>query len=103
MEQETWTKKLTAFDAELCKMVESLTEKPCEPKNGDDHYFILVDYEKHNDPQYILAIWDAIEGRTGNRLLEIRDMPERHELFVKIKFYNDGCPDAAFIPKIEQG
>ena len=101
MEKENWKTKLTAFDAELVKMVESLTEKPCEPKNGDDHYFILVNYEKHNDPDYILAIWDAIEGRTGNRLLEIKDIPENNELFVKVKFYSGRCKDAAFIPKHE--
>ena len=101
MEKENWQNKLTAFDAELVKMVESLTEKPCEPKNGDDHYFILVNYENHNDPDYIMAIWDAIEGRAGNRLLEIKDIPENHELFVKIKFYSGRCKDAAFIPKHE--
>ena len=99
---EYWKTKLTAFDAELCKMVESLTEKPCEPKNGGSHYFFEANYEKHNQPEYILAIWDAIEGRTGKRLISIKDDADRHALFVRVKFYNDGCPDAAFIPKIEQ-
>ena len=97
-----WQTKLTAFDAELVKMVESLTGKPCEPKNGGSHYFFEVDYEKHNDPEYILAIWDAIEGRTGKRLISIKDDADRHALLVRVKFYKDGCPDAAFIPKIEQ-
>ena len=39
MMKNYWQTKLTAFDAELCKMVESLTGKPCEPKNGGSHYF----------------------------------------------------------------
>ena len=55
MEKQYWQIKLTAFDAELVKMVESLTGKPCEPKNGGNHFFFEADYEKHNDPQYILA------------------------------------------------
>lgn len=102
MMEQYWQTKLTAFDAELCKMVESLTGKPCEPKNGGTHYFFEVNYTNHNDPDYILAIWDAIEGRTGKRLISINDDAERQRLFVRVKFYNDGCPDAAFIPKIEQ-
>ncbi len=40
---EYWQTKLTAFDAELCQMVESLTEKPCEPKNGSDQYVYEAD------------------------------------------------------------
>lgn len=100
--KDDWKAKLTAFDAQLCNMVESLTEKPCEPKNGGNHYFIEADYEKHNDPQYILAIWDAIEGRAGERLISIKDDPDRHALFVRIKFNKGECPDAAFVPKIEQ-
>ena len=102
MKQQFWQSKLTAFDAELCKMVESLTERPCEPKNGGTHYFFEADYQKHNTPEYILAIWDAIEGRLGQRLISIKDDADRHALFVRVKFYKDGCPDAAFIPKIEQ-
>ena len=100
---ENWQRKLTAFDAQLCNMVESLTEKPCEPKNGGTHYFFEANYEKHNDPQYILAIWDAIGGRTGDRLISIKDDPERQVLFVRVKFNKGECPDAAFIPKhVEQ-
>ena len=97
-----WKRKLNAFDAQLCKMVESLTETECEPKNGGDHYFIEPSYKKHNDPQFILALWDAIAGRAGDRLLEIKDEPERQSLLVRIRFYSEPCKDAAFIPKIEQ-
>lgn len=97
-----WKEKLTPFDAQLVRMVESLTGRPCEPKNGGNHFFFEVDYERHNDPQYILAIWDAIEGRAGERLISIKDDADRHALMVRIKFHSDECPDAAFVPKIEQ-
>ena len=99
--KNAWQQKLTPFDAELCKMVESLTEKPCEPKNGGSHYYFEVDYSKHNDPDYILAIWDAIEGRTGKRLISIKDDADRHVLLVRVKFHAGPCKDAAFVPKIE--
>lgn len=97
-----WQSKLTAFDAELVRMVESLTGKPCEPKNGGTHYYILADYEKHNNPEYILAVWDAIEGRVGKRLISIKDDADRHALIVRVKFQSGPCADAAFIPKIER-
>ena len=102
MAQEYWKAKLNAFDAQLCKMVESLTEMECEPKNGGDHYFIEPSYKNHNDPEFIMALLDAIEGRAGERLMEIKDMPERQCLWVRIRFYSGPCKDAAFIPKIEQ-
>lgn len=89
---EFWRTKLTPFDTELAIMVESLTGKPCELKNGGDHYFFEADYENHNDPNYILAMWDAIEGRTGERLLEIKDDPDRHTLFVRVKFSEQKYP-----------
>ena len=90
--KDYWRTKLTPFDTELAIMVESLTGKPCELKNGGDHYFFEADYENHNDPQYILAMWDAIEGRTGERLLEIKDDADRHALFVRVKFSEKKYP-----------
>lgn len=92
MMEHNWKQKLTPFDAELAMMVESLTGKSCELKDGGDNFFFDVDYEKHKDPQYILAIWDAIEGRAGERLLEIKDDPERHALFVRVKYSENECP-----------
>lgn len=89
---EYWRTKLTPFDTELAIMVESLTGKPCELKNGDNGYFFEADYENHNDPNYILAMWDAIEGRTGERLLEIKDNADRHALFVRVKFSEQKYP-----------
>lgn len=94
-----WKTKLTPFDAELCKMVESLTDAPCEPKNAGDHYFIQVDYKKHNDPQYILAIWDAIEGRAGERLIEIKDDPELSCLWVRIRFSKEKYPGLIYMDR----
>lgn len=85
-------RKLTPFDAELIMMVESLTGKPCELKFGLDHFFFEADYENHNDPEYILAMWDAIEGRTGERLLEIKDKAEHHALLVRVKFSEQKYP-----------
>lgn len=93
-----WMTKLAPFDGELMKMVESLTGMPCEPKNGGDHYFFEADYRKHNDPQYILAIWDAITGRAGDRLISIRDDADRQTLLARIKFAPDICPESAYLP-----
>ena len=90
--KDYWRTKLTPFDTELAIMVESLTGKPCELKNGDNGYFFEADYENHNDPNYILAMWDAIEGRTGERLLEIKDDADRHALFVRVKFSEQKYP-----------
>ena len=93
MEREFWERALTPFDTELFIMVESLTGKPCKPRYaGGNAYFFEADYENHNDPQYILAMWDAIEGRTGERLLEIKDDAERHALFVRVKFSEQKYP-----------
>lgn len=94
--------KLTPWDRELFIMVESLTGKSCEPRDGGDHYFFEVNYENHNDPDYILAVWDAIEGRTGERLLNIKDDADRKSLFVYVEFYEGECPDTMFIPRVER-
>lgn len=81
-----WRNRLTSWDTELCIMVESLTEMPTEPKNGGDHYFIEVNYSKHNDPDLISAILDAIAGRLGNRLIEVSDDTERNVVYIRIAF-----------------
>jgi len=98
--ENNWENKLTAFDAQLCKMVESLTKLPCEPKFGGDHYIIEVDYGT-SDPQFVSAVWLAIEGRAGARLQDMKDDPERHCLVARIMFHKGRCKDAAFVPKIE--
>lgn len=89
---EYWKEKLNPFDMELCMMVESLTGMPCEPKNGGDGYFIMANYSKHNEPDYINAVWNAIEGRAGKRLLEINDMPDQQCIYVRIAFSDSKYP-----------
>ena len=101
MGTDFWKEKLTPFDAELCRMVESITEMDCEPKNGGEDFFIECNYQKHNKPEFILGLWDAIEGRVGKRLIEIKDCPESTCLLVRIKFYEGECKEASFIPKRE--
>lgn len=100
--EQYWHVNLTAFDAQLCTMIESLTGVPVEPKNGGDHYFIEASYKEHHDPDYIAAMMDAIAGRAGSRLIEMKDDPERECLLARIRFYSEPCKDAAFIPKIEE-
>ena len=90
--KDYWKTRLNPYDTELAIMVESLTGMPCELKNGGDHYFFEADYRNHNEPQYILAIWDAIEGRTGKRLIEIKDEPEKTCIFVSVKFSEQEYP-----------
>lgn len=103
MEQkEYWKTNLTPYDSELALMVESLTEMPCELKNGGDHYFFEADYSKHNDAQWILAVWDAIEGRTGERLISMEDQPERNRLFVRVKFSSEKYPQSFYAERFER-
>ena len=100
--KEDWKAKLGPFDAELCLMVESLTDQPCEPKNGGNHYYINFDYSKHNKPEYISAVCAAIEGRAWKRLISFKDDPDAQCMCVRIRFYKERCKEAAFIPKIEK-
>lgn len=98
----SWKEKLTPYDSELCVMVESLTARPCEPKNGGDHYFIEVDYTEHEgDEEYKNAVINAIEGRLGARMITIDDRPERKMLFVKVKFSDSGLPRLLKRPQSE--
>lgn len=82
-------------DWALCRMVSSILKTPCEPKAGDDHYFFEADYGK-NPPEIILAIYDAICGRAGERLVSINDNPDAHHLLVKMRFA-EGVTDRAFV------
>lgn len=102
MKTEFWKTKLRPFDLQMFRMVESMTGRKCEPKNGGDHFFFEADYSEHNDPQFILALWDAIVGRAGKRLIEIDDQADRHSLYVRVKFETGECKEAAFIPKFEK-
>lgn len=100
MENEYWKKKLTPFDGELAMMVESLTGKPCALKNGGDCFFFEVDYQDHkNDPDYLVAICQAIEGRTGDRLLQIKDDVDQHRFLVHVKFSDVQYPGIVRLPR----
>ena len=90
---EDWKDKLSPWDWEMLKMVESITGKPCEPKNGGDHFFFEANYEKHKDkPEYLLALWDAIEGRGGKRIIGMDDDAERNVFIVTVLFSNERYP-----------
>lgn len=84
--------KLTPADWELLRMVESLTGKPCEPKNGGDCFFFEADYTLHREPEYVGAVWDAICGRAGERLKEIRDDADRGRLLCYVEFSREKLP-----------
>lgn len=100
---EDWKNKLTPFDSELAIMVESLTGKPCELCNGGDHYFFEADYEKHvNEKEYLFAILDAIEGRTGKRLVGLDDDPDRHVFIVSVLFSNVRYPNMIRLDRDEE-
>lgn len=90
---EDWEKRLTPWDIELAVMVKSLTGKPCELCNGGDHFFFEADYENHaTEPEYLLALWDAIDGRVGKRLVGMDDDPDRHVFIVSVMFSNERYP-----------
>lgn len=82
-------KKLCSADLRLQRMVESVTKRPCHFKRGDGGYFFAADYAEVNDPQTILALWDAIEGYLGERLQTIADHPEHHALYVEVKYFEE--------------
>lgn len=102
MEHEYWWEKLTLFDVELFRMVETLTGKKCEPKNGgNDRYFLVVNYSGNPDPDFINAVWDAVAGRVGERLIELTDHPEDYFFTAYIKFYSGIIPEMLFIPIVD--
>ena len=99
---DEWKRNLTPFDAELCLMLKSLTGKEVEPKNGGDHYFLIVRYDG-KDPDYISAIMDAVIGRTGKRFIELNDYPEDHYFLVRIRFDETKYPELIQAQEIREG
>lgn len=82
-----WKKNLTSFDEALFTMVASLTQRPCEPKNGgNDKYYIVVDYSANPSPDIVNAIMDAVLGRLGDRAIRCRDFAEDQHFIVDIAF-----------------
>lgn len=86
MRFEDWKHKLVPFDYACLKMVENLTGLSIELKQSGLYYFYEADYSQHPDPDYVNAIYTAIEGRYGKRLIGIQDDAERQKLIVMVKF-----------------
>lgn len=85
--------KLTPWDMELCRMVESLTGKPCEPMDGgSEQFFIVVDYSEIKDIDVVAAIVASIEGRVGQRLVDKIDDPDQRRIVIHIKFSDEKLP-----------
>lgn len=85
--------RLTPYDSELFIMVESLTGKKCVPKRGDGGFFFEVDYSCNRDPEFILAIYDAVSGRLGDRLIKINDDPDASRFIVFAKYSDENYPE----------
>lgn len=99
MENE-WKHQLIPFDTELALMVESLLGTPCELKNGGGWYFFVAKYGEHaKDPDYLAAVCRAIEGRAGERLVEIKDDPDLQQFIVRVKFSESQYPSVVCLPK----
>ena len=69
MEKQYWQIKLTAFDAELVKMVESLTGKPCEPKNGGNNKSEWI-RKLATDAAHILCEIETIQAIKGDGIYQ---------------------------------
>lgn len=78
--------RLTPFDYEACVMLESLTEREVVATELNKYFTIHVFYNKHNTPDYISAIIDAVRGRFGERFIEVNDDPERELLKFTIAY-----------------
>ena len=85
--------KLTPWDMELCRMVESLTNKPCEPMDGgSEQFFIVVDYSEIKDIDVVAAIVGSVEGRVGQRLVDKIDDPDQRRITIHIKSSEEKLP-----------
>lgn len=82
----SWREKITPFDENLFRMVQSLTGEKCVARNGGSYYFIVVDYSRHRDSDYVSAVLAAIQGRTGERFISMTDEPEAARVIVRIRF-----------------
>ena len=100
--KDYWKSKLAPFDHGLCRMLSSLTGSACEPLYGGDCYFVDVHYGCGCDQDRILAIWDAVEGYLGERLLGIDDDPDRHALLVRVRFQDGPRREDGFVPRKEE-
>ena len=78
-----------SFLLQLAERVSTLTEVTPVLYFDKD---MEVDYSKHKDPDYISAIYEAIAGRMGSRLIKIDDDPDRNCLMVYVNFAPQDFP-----------
>ena len=79
--------RLNSTDFALLALCENLTGRAIEPKAGIgfDNYFFEVDYVDNLDADWLAAVFAAIEGKAGERLMELYDDPDRHAFFVRMR------------------
>lgn len=96
--EQVLEKKMNGIDRALIRLVKSVTKSECYVKNGGDSYFFDADYSKMDkDPEILSALYEAIEGMVGKRLLELNDNPDKQCFFVRVKFGDTN----AVIPEIQ--
>lgn len=90
---EHFRSRLTPSDSELVMMIESLVNCGLEIRNGGDCWFVHVPYPQKMDADVLAAIMAAIEGKAGNRLREIKDMPDENSFLVFVNFSEKELPE----------
>lgn len=84
--------RLTPFDAECLRMVESLTGRETVPEPNEGGYSFEVYYEGR-DPDWAAAVLAAIEGRYGERLIRMEDEPEQGRCRIFVRASVEALPD----------
>lgn len=90
---EYFQSRLTPGDSELVMMIESLVNCGLEIQNGGDCWFVHVPYPQKMDADVLAAIMAAIEGKAGDRLREIKDMPDENSFLVFVNFSEKELPE----------
>lgn len=85
--------KLTPFDYECARMVESLTGHECTPEIEADTYILAIDFSDIESDKTVEAIFKAIEGRVGNRYVGRKDDTENRRAKVYIKMEDSDLPE----------
>lgn len=85
-------KQITPFDYEALVMLESLTGREVVPTELEDNFTFHAFYTKHNNPDYINAIINAIRGRFGERCIEVNDDPDNETLKFTIAYADVELP-----------
>lgn len=85
--------KLTPHDSETIVMLHSLLGFQPLSSTYDDYYRVLAHYKHEHTPEYLSAVIDAVRGRLGARLTEIKDDAERHILTFIVNYAELNLPD----------